>query len=283
MPMDVIRFHDPAKYAALATPLLMRHEAENCFFLGALAEPRGLADALLCVVRDDRNEPVAAATMTPGRHLVITRAPAGAVPALARFLHRETVSLPGVGGVREAAAAFAREWAALTGTEGNVHVEMGLHRLSNVVPPPSAPGRMRVADLRDIDLVARWITDFRIEIGEGRLGDGRAMAVQRVPQRAIFLWDDDHGEPIAMAGFSGPTPNGVRVNIVYTLPAHRGRGYASNLVAALSQHLLDSGKKFCFLYTDLANPTSNKIYRQVGYEPIGESVVVLFDGPAAPQ
>jgi predicted GNAT family acetyltransferase len=64
---------------------------------------------------------------------------------------------------------------------------------------------------------------------------------------------------------------------VYTPPEKRNRGYASSLVAALSQHLLDGGRKFCFLYTDLANPTSNKIYRALGYEHVGDSVQIFFD------
>ena len=39
-------------------------------------------------------------------------------------------------------------------------------------------------------------------------------------------------------------------------------------VAALSQLLLDSGRKFCFLFTDLSNPTSNHIYQAIGYRPV---------------
>jgi predicted GNAT family acetyltransferase len=137
---------------------------------------------------------------------------------------------------------------------------------------------MRVAEARrDIDLVAHWITDFRVEIGEGHLGSGREIAQRRVPTGNIFFWED-HGKVVAMAGFSGPTPNGIRVNLVYTPPAFRNRGYASNLVAKLSQHLLDTGRRFCFLYTDLANPTSNKIYRDIGYEPLSESIHIMFDG-----
>ncbi|MEO2005035.1 MAG: GNAT family N-acetyltransferase [Candidatus Poribacteria bacterium] len=48
-------------------------------------------------------------------------------------------------------------------------------------------------------------------------------------------------------------------------PELRGRGYASALVAKLSQHMLDSGFSFCVLYTDLANPRSNAIYEKIGY------------------
>ena len=57
---------------------------------------------------------------------------------------------------------------------------------------------------------------------------------------------------------------------MYTPPELRGRGYATALTAELSQRLLDGrlfegGRRFCFLYTDLANPTSNAIYERIGY------------------
>jgi predicted GNAT family acetyltransferase len=71
-----------------------------------------------------------------------------------------------------------------------------------------------------------------------------------------------------MAGFGGKTPSGMRVSWVYTPPEQRGHGYASALVAALTEQLLAAGNRCCFLYTDLANPTSNGIYQRIGYQPV---------------
>ncbi len=87
------------------------------------------------------------------------------------------------------------------------------------------------------------------------------------PGRTMRLWIDD-GVPVSMTGFGAATPNGQRVGPVYTPPDRRGRGYASNLVAQGSQAALDAGRRFLFLFTDLANPTSNKIYQAIGYEPV---------------
>ena len=85
----------------------------------------------------------------------------------------------------------------------------------------------------------------------------------------MFIWEDG-GQPVCIAGFSGPTPHGIRIVSVYTPPELRGRGYASACTAALSQHLLDQGREFCFLFTDLSNPTSNHIYQEIGYRPVGD-------------
>jgi predicted GNAT family acetyltransferase len=79
-----------------------------------------------------------------------------------------------------------------------------------------------------------------------------------------------------MAGYSGRTPNGIRVAWVYTPPENRGKGFAGACVAALSQKLLDEGRKFCFLYTDLANPISNHVYQKIGYEPVVDSTAYAF-------
>ena len=95
----------------------------------------------------------------------------------------------------------------------------------------------------------------------------------------LVLWED--GEPVSVAGYGGRTPNGIRVGPVYTPPELRGRGYASALVAGLSTMLLAEGRKFCFLYTDLANPTSNRIYEQIGYERVCDSAAIAFESPEA--
>jgi hypothetical protein len=63
-------------------------------------------------------------------------------------------------------------------------------------------------------------------------------------------------------------PNGIRIGPVYTPPELRRRGYASAVTAATSQAELDKGRRFIFLFTDLANPTANKIYQAIGYEPV---------------
>ncbi|GAC1375090.1 MAG: hypothetical protein NVSMB32_18100 [Actinomycetota bacterium] len=82
----------------------------------------------------------------------------------------------------------------------------------------------------------------------------------------MYLWDN--AGPVSMAATGGPTPHGGRVYAVYTPPEHRGRGYASACVAAVSQHMLNRGLRYCFLFTDLANPIANHIYQEIGYRPV---------------
>jgi hypothetical protein len=83
-----------------------------------------------------------------------------------------------------------------------------------------------------------------------------------------------------MAGFRGATPNGIRINLVYTPPEYRRKGYATSCVAALSQTLLAEKRKNCFLFTDLSNPTSNHIYQTIGYQPVCDLNDYWFQGSA---
>jgi predicted GNAT family acetyltransferase len=103
----------------------------------------------------------------------------------------------------------------------------------------------------------------------------RTIEYRLTAERAgLMLWED--GDVVSVAGFGGETPNGIRIGPVYTPPELRGRGYATALVAELSSKLLAEGRRFCFLYTDLANPTSNAIYERIGYVRVCESAEIAF-------
>jgi predicted GNAT family acetyltransferase len=86
-------------------------------------------------------------------------------------------------------------------------------------------------------------------------------------------------EPVSFLGVTAPLGGVVRIGPVYTPPEHRARGYASALVAAVSQAALDDGVMICSLYTDLANPTANRIYAAVGYRPVGDFTIYAFAAP----
>jgi predicted GNAT family acetyltransferase len=89
------------------------------------------------------------------------------------------------------------------------------------------------------------------------------------------MWEDG-ADVVSMCGFGGLTPRGIRIGPVYTPPELRRRGYASALTAHVTQQQLDGGRDYCFLYTDLANPTSNRIYLNLGYELVCESADYAF-------
>ena len=124
-----------------------------------------------------------------------------------------------------------------------------------------------------------WFTAFTREAlnDESTASEAERQIRRRLdsPAAGFRIWERS-GEPVSFCGFSGRTPHGIRIGPVYTPPEHRGHGYATSLVAEVSAELLAVGYEFCFLFTDLANPTSNAIYQRIGYERVCECRQLAF-------
>ena len=118
-----------------------------------------------------------------------------------------------------------------------------------------------------MELATQWTYEFvREALSESDLESAQKSALRKIKNEELYLWMVN--DPVSMVARARPTKNMIAVNAVYTPPKYRKRGYASASVAALSQKLLDSGYRSCVLFTDLSNPTSNKIYQNIGYKPV---------------
>jgi predicted GNAT family acetyltransferase len=277
--MDVRRVEDPAAFLAAASPLLLADEARHNLMLGIAGtlrdHPSLYQDYGLWLAKDD-SKTLGAALITPPHNLVVARPrDDSALEALAAAIDDE---LPGVVAAQPEADAFAAAWAAKTGTKPRIHRAQGVFALERVQHPAPISGRMRVAGAGDRPLLLDWFRAFAEEaIGDSPDSESVARAVDHrleAEHAGVSLWEDDR--PVSLASFGNPTPNGIRIGPVYTPPEHRRRGYASALVAALSQRLL-AGRRFCFLFTDLANPTANRIYEQIGYRRVCEAAEIVFE------
>jgi predicted GNAT family acetyltransferase len=270
--MELRRYAAVDDFLAAAGDFLVAREAEHNLILGVCSTLRVTPEAytappyLATVRAGDRI--VAVALQTPPFQLVLSEIddPA-AIPALADDLIDR--DLPGAIGPVEHVRAFMEQRVARGAPLARLTTSERIFRLTAVIPPPPVPGRMRVAEASDRPLVAAWLRAFMIEaLGEEEPEDIDAMTDRWLARRGrtLQLWED--GEVVSLTGVGSETPNGVRIGPVYTPPEVRGRGYASALVATASQERLDAGRRFCFLFTDLANPTSNHIYQTIGYEPV---------------
>lgn len=142
-----------------------------------------------------------------------------------------------------------------------------IYACETVAPLTYAPGRLRPVTKDDEPLLSQWCVQFCLD---ARIEDETVYFKARLPSKiadgSLYIWEDN--EAVAMAGLERETSHGIAISWVYT-PAHlRELGYATSCVAALTQRMLDSGKKFCCLYTDLSNPTSNSIYQKIGYRSV---------------
>ena len=280
--MDVLRASSVAGFMDLAGEFLEAREAEHNLIFGICsnieADPTQFEGApyLATVLHGDRV--VGAAIRTPPWRLVLSVMDhPGAAHRLVDDLAGET--LPGVVGPSMSAEHFAEGWTRVTRTPSRLSTHERAFQLRSVIPPRPAPGEMVRADQSHKDLLADWVRAFHEEaMRTGPEQDWQRMAERWIKGigRTAWLWVDGD-RVVSLTGVGGLTPHGIRVGPVYTPPEDRGRGYASNLVAQLSQLQLDAGRQFVFLFTDLANPTANKIYQDIGYEPVIDIDEYEFD------
>lgn len=263
-----------AAFLGLAGEFLAAREAEHNLIFGIcsamLGDPTIYPEPPYLGVVIDGDHVVAAAMRTPPHALILSETD---VPEAIEVVLSDLVgtSLPGVLGPAARSAAFAEHWAARTGDPVRLVVRERAFRLGRVKPPRPVTGSTRPATSADRPLVVAWLEAFVTEALEDEEWDTEGLADRWIagPNRTLFLWEDG-GRVVSMTGVGGLTPTGIRIGPVYTPPEHRGRGYASNLVAATSQQQLDAGRSFVFLFTDLANPTSNHVYEAIGFEPVSD-------------
>jgi predicted GNAT family acetyltransferase len=275
--VEAVQLFDPADFLARAKPLLLADEARHNLILGLAGtlrdHPHVYPESALWLV-EQAGTVVGAALRTPPHNLVVARGSDAAVAALARAIEGP---LPGVVGAVPEVDRFAAAWRA----RAEPRARQGIYALHAVVPPSRpAAGSPRPATHADRPLLLEWWRAFAVEALDEPAPDedGIARNVDHrlaEPAGGIALWEDG-GRPVSAVGFGSPTPTGIRIGPVYTPPEPRGRGYASALTAHVSAQQLAAGRRFCFLYTNLANPTSNKIYVDIGYVRVCDSVEYRF-------
>jgi hypothetical protein len=215
-------------------------------------------------------------------------APFGAYPAYLMPMSEEAVHLLtktlldrdepvlGANGALPAVQVFCDDMATATGKTAKVGQHTRLFELGDLVPPRPTSGHLRTARLEELPLIASWYDAFMADADEqaGREpgespheSPSEEELARRIGSGRVFVWADDGDTPVSVTVATSPTYGVSRIGPVYTPKERRGRGYASAGVFAVSKLLRESGERPC-LFTDQANPTSNKIYEALGYEPL---------------
>jgi GNAT superfamily N-acetyltransferase len=288
--MEVLRFHDAAVFLEHAMPLLgpdADAEARHNLILGiagSVIDRPGLFSAYRAWLAVEDGRPLAAASRTPPFNAVLADpVTSDALDAVVDAVVDDDAEAPGfIGNLPHVHRAVER-WAARTGASAEVEQRQGVYMLLDVETVPRPSGAARVATRADRDLLVGWLHAFAQEATGGppgepglleRILDAR-LAAEDPAHAGYWVWEDE-GAPVSLCGYASPTPGGIRIGPVYTPTEHRRSGYATILVAELSRWLLGRGHRACYLYTDLANPTSNSIYGRIGYRRVCDSADVRF-------
>ena len=258
---------DPVRHNVLMTVMQSRVDG---------VEP--IEDGIFLARILDGDELAGVAIRTPPHALLVSMMSASAAEALAGAVVADD-EVTAVNGTSAVAQPIAQAVADARGGQVRQTRGLGRFQLSTLIPARPTSGVARPAMPDDADLVIAWTAAFHDYVREPGVENHDKIRA-RIALGQIWLWADE-GAPVCMAARSDPAGGVARVNLVWTPEALRGRGYASALVAVLTQQILDEGW-IPSLYTDLANPTSNKIYQALGYEKVDEAGIWAVTIPGEP-
>lgn len=284
------RLDSPQAFYDQAAAYLLRHEAANNLLLGLtgnlIKRPNFYNNETpyFGIVRSDEGEIIAAALRTPPRDVILSHVEnREALRLIAEDVHALYSQIPGVTGQKHDSRGFAEVWSLLSGQQASPEMFQRIYSVAKIIPVPGVSGTVRRAEAADRERLDQWMRGFHHDAFPHEAPVTDQVVESWIKNRltpelgGMYFWEDEDGQPVSMAGYTGFTENGVRIGPVYTPAELRGHGYGSAVTAAVSQMLLESGRRFCYLFTDLNNPTSNRIYQKIGYEAVCDIDEYVFD------
>jgi ribosomal protein S18 acetylase RimI-like enzyme len=272
--LQIDHYTNPSAFYSTTGAFLMEREIENNVSIGLVLNAiRGDIPTIHMWRVHDGERVLGAAVLTPGRKVNLVTPATEIASALAERLYRDGIDAPGIRGEPAACTRFCETWTRLSNQGAKIEMPQLLYQLDRVIPVSGVRGEMRRGTVRERALLIDWMDAFSVET----FGPQRAAMSEEYVDRAlraedgrgIWVWEVDN-HPVSTVSVNRLTPHGAVVSGVYTPPEHRRNGYAGALTAEVSAHMLASGRKWCTLYTDRSNPTSNKIYQQIGYYVVAE-------------
>lgn len=217
-----------------------------------------------------------AVSLTPPFELLLAAAPDDAIDELVAELGARDVGVPGVSGDPATVKRFGDAWTAGGPLRATTTMHMRLYVLGSLRPPdPAPPGRARPVHEADLATTVDWFARFQRESGAHAVEVDRIVR-DRFDKGLLWLWEDATGTVVSLAGRNQTAAGVARVGPVYTPPQYRRRGYGAAVTAACTRDALERDADHAVLFTDLANPTSNAIYQQIGYLPLRDHEVISF-------
>ncbi len=274
--VEIIESKDPDFFLKQLGHILYEKEAEYSLMLGLCelkASGQSQTPDYYYFLVKQADTFIGGAVVTE-KSLVLSMMPEPTLVPLVNALQEKCIKCPGVVGPAITADSFSRIWADGKQTERKLSMAQKIYALQDVKLSENVSGSFCAANENHIELVAEWLVKFTEESLPNEIStieNARAFVTAKIKKNEILLWLDSTGTPVSMNFVGRPNKSGTSVSGVFTPKSKRANGFASAVVAHTSKKMLDKGKKFCVLYTDLANPTSNKIYQTIGYKEVATS------------
>lgn len=271
-------FNDIQTYKSEVIPYLEQDEIVNNLALGLLIAVKDEQPIVMSTVTRENNI-VMGLFQTSPKQIILSKAAEFTqedIHQLAALLDEKLEDIPGFIGEKDLTNQLAIEITNLRKRIPYVQMNQRLYRLDDIEKKSEDNGKLKRMELVNLPLVKEWVYQFCIDINEPMSKEDAEVKAKHLIERGrVYGWEVD-GEIVSMANASRPTKSNITVNFVFTPLSERKKGYASSCVSAVTELMLNSGYKTTSLYTDLDNPTSNKIYMEIGYKPLIDSIVIHF-------
>ena len=274
----IIEYKSPQQFLNGTEHFLEKRELENNLILGlcnGFADKTQVQEGCVFINASQGNKVKAASIKTAAKAIVAGEAKnTGFIKELADYYLENNIDLKGAFGEN----FYANEFSHFYGKQPFIDMTLIVHRLTTINKLPLATGKFEIADSNDVDLITDWFMTFEDEKNPAvrrRKGQVLKVTQHKVASGDVFKWVDK-GNIVSIAAINRKTKNAGIIGLVYTPEECRGNGYATSHVQKLSEYILQNGFKYCGLFTDKANPTSNHIYKKIGYEPITEFVDIGY-------
>ncbi|BCC07041.1 GNAT family N-acetyltransferase [Bacillus cereus] len=278
--MSMIQLHvyeEVVNFKKEVIPFLEKNEQENNLILGVLQMVQ--QPIFMGIAKQEEEVAVVFLQTEEKKQIIVATSEMveEAIVELAKKLAEVYPNVPGLIGNKKVVQRLAEEIAVLENKKMNVVMEQGVYALQQVKKKWTEEGIFREINSDELPVIEKWIYQFCEDVNlPTTKEEAEQTAHTLITNHRLFGLEID-GKLVSVAAKTRPTKNNITINFVYTPKEERKKGYASNCVAALSQRMLDEGYKTTTLYTDLANPTSNKIYQEIGYEQIAESLLIFLE------
>ncbi|MFD2443736.1 GNAT family N-acetyltransferase [Bacillus sp. CGMCC 1.16607] len=273
------QYNDVEVFKNEVIPFLEKDEIINGLLLGLLLAVKDAQPIFMATLTREESL-VLVIFQTSPKQMILSKSEdltTDEINQFANLLNVSVADLPGFIGERNLIIELSKYITHLRSKIPTVHMNQRIYRLDTVTKKAELNGSLVHLGLKDLPLVKEWLYQFCIDIDEKMSKEqAEEKAFEILERGRIYGWEVD-GELVSMANASRPTSSNITVNFVYTPLSERKKGYASSCVSAITELMLESGYKTTSLYTDLDNPTSNKIYMEIGYKPVFDSIVIHFN------
>jgi uncharacterized protein len=189
-------------------------------------------------------------------------------------LIEKDIPFPGIIGPKQIADTFRSVYEKTTGKTMKTKMKQRIYLSTSSTYDEMDDVSLVCATKKDIPVLLEWMEAFYLEVGEDVKPDLIEERLKDKLERKTLYLLRHNDTPVSMVGKERPFKDIVTVSYVFTPKPFRCLGYATVSVGIFTKMLLES-YRIVTLYTDLANPTSNDIYRKIGYVPVTDSVVYL--------